>query len=283
MKIASFTMLIVDDNKEVSETIETDISTWLDSKGFELKTAFQTEKKGVLEEIKKNDIELIVIDYDLGERENGDKIIKEIRDKDYYHDIIFYTAGKMEDILTKSYNGVFYASKKDATDIIKEVIDLRLKKSSDLATLRGWIVADAIELEYMIEELLLKCFSPKHEVFETQIMRRPGVLDFNKKQMIINSMLSDELKKVADTKDESERAKKLQSCKEVFKSFETDVVHYRNAVAHSKLEITADGVKRLKTIGGSIKHFDFDEANLIEARKKFRKQRDCLLTLLEHF
>jgi hypothetical protein len=187
----------------------------------------------------------------------------------------------MGKILGKSYNGVFYSSKKDAPDIIKEVIDLRLKRSSDLATLRGWIVADSIKLEFMIEELLIKCFNPKHEIFEAQILKRQGVLDFNKKQMILNSLISDELARMAAAKDQSERAKKLQGCKEIFKSFETDVVHFRNAVAHSKLEITPEGTQRLRTIGGAVKYYDFDEKNLIEARRKFRKQRDCLLEMLD--
>ncbi len=133
----------------------------------------------------------------------------------------------------------------------------------------------------MIEELLIKCFNPRHEMFDMQILRRQGILDFNKKQMILNSLISEELARLAAANDQMERAKKLQRCKETFKSFEIDVVHYRNAVAHSKIEITQDGKQRLKAIGGPTKFFEFDEKNLIEARKKFRKQRDCLLELLD--
>ena len=281
MKIAEFSMLIVDDNREVARTIADEIRIWLEEKGFELKVSFQSKKSKVLEEIKAKDIELIVIDYGLDDDENGDVVIEEIRKNDYFHDIIFYTGGDMENILKKRLNGVFYTSKKDATNIIEEVIDLRLKRSSDLATLRGWIVADAIDLEHVIEELLLKWFNPKHSVFESQIMRKPGVLDFNKKQMTLNGILTEELRIAAETKDKSDRAKKIQECKEIFKSFENDVVHYRNAVAHSKIEITPDGKKRLKALAGAIKYFEFEEKDLVGARKKFRAHRDCLQTLLE--
>ncbi|MFN8435626.1 MAG: response regulator [Anaerolineales bacterium] len=280
MKIAEFSILIVDDNREVAGAIADEVRIWLEERGFELKISVQSKKDKVLEAIKSNDIELIIIDYGLDDDENGDAVIEEIRKNDYFHDIIFYTGGDMENILKKRLNGVFYTSKKDAINIIEEVIELRLKRSSDLATLRGWIVADAIELEHMIEELLLKWFNPKHSVFEAQIMRKPGVFDFYKKQMTLNGILTEELRVIAETKDKSERAKKIQECKEVFKSFENDVVHYRNAVAHSKVDIK-DGKKRLKSLIGKDNFFEFDEKNLIDARKKFRMQRDCLQTLFD--
>jgi hypothetical protein len=281
MKIAKFSMLIVDDNRQVSESIAADIGTWLEEKGFELNAFFQIELKGVLEEIKKNEVELLVIDYALGGKESGDTIIDGIRSNDYYHDVIFYTGGNLEKILTKRYNGVFYCSKKDAPDIIKEIISLRLKRSSDLATLRGWIVADAIKLEGMIDDILMKRFEPRQDIFEDKILRRKGILDFFNKQAMLNSFLSDEVTKLNVANDQTDRAKKLRECKEILKTFENDVVHLRNAVAHSKLDVSPEGVQRLKTLIKDIKFYDFDEKNLIESRRKFRKHRDCLLTLLE--
>ena len=102
--------------------------------------------------------------------------------------------------------------------------------------------------------------------------------------MALNSIISEELKTIQESNDEavrkSDRGKQLSKCKEIFSAFENDVVHYRNAVAHSKVEIK-DGKKRLKALVGKDQYFEFDEINLIESRKKFRAQRDCLLTLFE--
>lgn len=207
---------------------------------------------------------------------NGDVIIQEIRNSGCFQDIIFYSEG---DLPNTKYDGVFYVSKADSKTRIKELIDLKLKKSSDLATLRGWIVADAIEIELILDELLVIFFKPKDLLFEDQILRRTGVLDFFKKQAILNSIISDELKRLAEAKDSSENHKKLQSCREILKLFEKEVIHYRNAVAHSKFEITSDGVKRIKTLVKDPAFFDFDENGLAQGRKNLRKHRDNLVNL----
>lgn len=275
-----FLALWVDDNRPFVESLEVELRDWLDEKGFDLRTFAHKDKTRVLDDVIANDLELIIIDYKLP-KGNGDVIIEEIRDMGCYQDIIFYSEG---DLPNRRFDGVFYVSKQDAKDRIKEIIELKLRRSSDLATLRGWVVADAIELEQMIEELLVKWFAPKHVVFETQVMRKIGVFDFNKKQMTLNSIISEELRIIQESNDDairkSERGKKLSECKKTLSAFEEDVVHYRNAVAHSKVEVK-DGKKRLKSLIGKDKYFEFDEDKLIDARKKFRAQRDCLLALFD--
>lgn len=274
-----FSILWVDDNRGFAEAVALELENWLDKKGFDLKVSIHPDKTGVLDEInKREEIELLIVDYKLP-KGNGDELIQEIRQNRCYQDIVFYTGESLEPLLQKRFDGVFYVSKGDAANRIKELIELRLKRSSDLATLRGWIVADAIELELMLDDLLMQCFDPKHELFEAQILRRSFILDFYKKQVIINSILSEELKRLSGSKDKSERTKKLQECKAIFKSFDKDVVHYRNAVAHSKVETTPDGTKRLKSLVPNPEYYEFDESGLIEGRNNLRKQRDCLITL----
>ncbi|GAB4417239.1 MAG: hypothetical protein Fur0044_12830 [Anaerolineae bacterium] len=270
-----FLTLWVDDNVPFAQSIEANLKDWLDEKGFELKVSIHKDETGVLEEIKNKDIELIIIDYKLP-GEDGDVLIEKIRGNGCYQDIIFYSGGPLPE---KRLDGVFFVSKGDARTRIKELIELKLRRSSDFATLRGWIVADAIELEMMLDEILLKCFNPRHELFELQIVKRAGILDFFKKQAIINSILTDELNRLGQIKDASERYQKLQECKEVFKSFEREVIHYRNAVAHGRVEKTPDGLKRVKTLVKNPEYFDFDENNLAQGRKNLRKQRDCLVML----
>lgn len=267
-----FLALWVDDNRPFAESLEMELRSWLDEKGFELKTLTHKDKTKVLDDVKNNDLELIIVDYKLP-KGNGDGIIEEIRAIGCYQDVIFYSEGGLPD---KRFDGVFYVSKEDAKTRIKELIDLKIKRSSDLATMRGWIVADAIELELMLEEVLVQCFNPKHHLFESEILRRPGVLDFFKKQAILNSILSEELRRLLEAKEISDRQKQLQSCKEIFKSFEKEVIHYRNAVAHSKVEITPEGIKRVKTLVKEPAFFDFDEGSLIQGRKNLRKHRDNL-------
>lgn len=272
-----FITLWVDDHLPFVQSVETSLIDWLDKKGFDLKVVMRKDGKDVLDDIKNNDIELIIIDYRLG-GENGDVLIDRIRQSDCYQDIIFYSEGLLP---PKRLDGVFFVSKEDAKTRIKELIELKLRRLSDLATLRGWIVADAIELELMLDQILLQCFSPKNELFAAQIIGRSGILDFNKKQMIINSILNDELNRLRLANDLSERYQKLNDCKDTFKAFEKEVIHYRNAVAHGKVETALDGRKRVKTLVKSPEYFYFDEESLILGRNNLRKQRSGLNILLQ--
>lgn len=273
-----FLILWVDDQRHVIDALVMDLEAWLDNKGFELKTLIHADSNGVIDDIRNNDIELIIIDYRLRGK-NGDEIIQEIRQNDFYQDIIFYSEGGPPDI---KFDGVHYVSKEDAKSRIKELTDLKLRRSSDFATLRGWIVADAIELEMMLDKILLQCFAPNGELFESQILGRSGILDFFKKQQIVNSILSNELKQLGEAKDTSERRKKLEECKGVFRSFTDDVIHYRNAVAHGKYEVTTNGVRRVKTLIKSPEYFNFDQESLASGRKNLRRQRDCLDMLSQY-
>lgn len=275
MKI-DFLTLWVDDQRHFIEALAMDLEDWLDDQGFKLEVLIHTNANGVITDIRSREVELIIIDYRLG-GQTGDTLIEDIRQNDCFQDIIFYSEGQLPD---RRFDGVHYVSKEDAKTRIKELIKLKLKRSSDLATLRGWIVADAIELEHMLDEILLQCFSPQNSLFETQLLAR-GILDFNKKQIIVNSILSNELQRLNEAKDTSERHQQLKKCKEVLKSFEVEVIHYRNAVAHGKVDVAPNGSKRVKTLVKKPEFFDFDEISLAQGRKNIRKQRDNLVVLHE--
>lgn len=271
-----FLTLWVDDQRHVIDALVMDLEIWLENQGFKLEVLIHTNAHGVMDDIRSRDIELIIIDYKLGSMK-GDALIEEIRQSDCYQDIIFYSEGQLPE---KKFDGVHFVSKEDARTRIKELIKLKLKRSSDLATLRGWIVADAIELEHMLDEILSQCFYPQSSLFETQVLNR-GYLDFYKKQTLVNSILNHELQRLNEAKDGSERRQKLHECKEVLKSFADEVIHYRNAVAHGKVDVAPDGTKRVKTMVKKPEYFNFDEISLAQGRKNIRKQRDNLVVLGE--
>lgn len=152
-----FLTLWVDYNIPFAESIGGNLTDWLDDKGFDLKVSIHKNASGVLEEVVNKDIELLIIDYKLP-GENGDILIEKIRQNDCYQDIIFYSEGQLPN---KRLDGVFFVSKEDAVTRIKELIELKLRRSSDPVSVRGWIVADSIELEGMVTDLLSLCFQEK--------------------------------------------------------------------------------------------------------------------------
>ena len=155
-----FWVLWVDDNSDFVETLQLMLQISLDDKGFALQSvlhesANEEAQTAIYTDLNSRDIELLVVDYRLGEVQ-GDKLIQSIRERHYYQDIVFYSQGGIPKEIQRL-DGVFFVDKNDAKERIKDIVELKMKRSSDLTTVRGWIVADAIELEIMLSEVVSRC------------------------------------------------------------------------------------------------------------------------------
>jgi len=270
-----FLILWIDDNKLVIDSLSSHLRTWLEEKGFDLKVISHKDETNVLGDIKKNDVELIVVDYKLPKK-TGDEIIKEIRENGCYQDVVFYSEGIPP---KEPFDGVFFVSKEDAKTRIKSLIELKLLRSSDPISVRGWIVADAIELEWMVTELLEKCFVTKEGyTFSKRFFYDPDApIDFGRKVNILQGILNDLLLCIPPIMDASQ-LEKLRACTNIYKSFTDEVVLIRNAVAHSRIEDTGQG-KTIRMKTKSAKPLIFEESTFIQIRNGLRKHYNNLVEL----
>ena len=218
----------------------------------------------MLDEIKNKDIELIIIDYKLP-RENGDVLIEKIRQNDCYQDIIFYSEGKLPD---KRLDGVFFVSKEDARTRLKELIELKLRRSLIAVSVRGWIVADFIELEGMVNALLSLCFQEKEGfTFSDRLLGHNGPLEFGVKYKLLNGLLKDfiEILKTKKPTDDN-RLNQLTSCKKIFDDFAQEVIEISNAIAHQKIEDLGTGkIIKMKTKAAT--EIPLNEETFVKIRK----------------
>lgn len=271
MKI-DFLILWIDDNKLVIDSLSSNLRNWLEEKGFQLRVIPHKDETGVLANIKEHDVELIVIDYKLPKK-TGNEIIKDIRDSGCYQDIVFYSEGMPP---REPFDGVFFVSKEDAKTRIKELVDLKLLRSFDPMGVRGWIVADAIELEEMVNELLIRCYTHRDGFNFTDrlFFSEYNPLEFGTKVGMLNGIMKDRISLLKTNKEKDGNIEKLESCKTIFDTFQKEVVEIRNIVAHQRLEATEDG-KAIKRKSTNV----LNEKTLILIRKNLRKHRDNLLNL----
>lgn len=273
-----FSILWVDDNKDFVDSLANPLITWMGEHGFSLVVCSHKSEAGVENDLKTKDIELIVLDYKLRGNKKGDEIIKSIRDKNYYQDIVFYSQDAIPDtVFSKPFDGVFHTERKDAKDCIKALITLKIKRASDLATFRGWVVADSIELEGVLGRVLSKCFKAQKEVFTKCVLAHEGLFDFYKTHMVLNNLLHDRMEDLKKAGDAASLAK-VQACKKILDAFPDEVIHIRNALAHQVAEDVGGGHKKIK-IKGKGKEFLNTPENLIKIRKDLKKHRDNLLEL----
>ena len=276
-----FLMLWVDDQRHVIDALVLDLERWLDNKGFVLKTLIHTDAKRVIDDIRNNEVELIIIDYKLRGK-NGDILIEEIRQQGFYEDIVFYSEGGPP--TDKNFDGVHYVSKEDANMRIKKVIELKLKRTSDPISIRGWIVADAIELEGMVTELLFRCFGEKEGFTLAKRLLHPDkrpFIDFGAKQMLLSGVLKDLISHLeAHNEMDEQEIGQLKNYRTIFNDFTSDIIHIRNAIAHQKVEDLATGRVIRKQNGSKI---ILNEDTFIQIRKDLRKHRDNLIALQTYF
>lgn len=269
---ADFVVLWVDDNKLMIDSLVPSLSEWLEERGFELKILPHKDETNVLNDIKNYDVELIIVDYKMPKK-NGDEVIQDIRKSGCYQDIVFYSEGSLP---KEPFDGVFFVSKEDAKTRIKELINLKLLRSSDPIGVRGWIVADAIELEGMVNELLIRCYSSKEGFSFTErlFFNDNNPLEFGTKADMLNGILKDYMSflKTNDVKDGT--VEKIEALKKVHDDFKKEVVEIRNIVAHQRIEETENG-KAIKRKSTNI----LEDATIVRIRKSLRKHRDNLLAL----
>ncbi len=274
-----FSILWVDDNKDFVDSLRPQLEKWMDGHGFSLVIYWHKSETGVSADLRIKDIELIVLDYNLPKKK-GNEIVKNIRTGNCFQDIVFYSQGGVpNNVFTTPPDGVFFVDRGDAKDRIKNLIDLKIRRLSDLATLRGWIVADAIELEITIGKLLAKCFREMGELFTKRVLSEDGIFDFGKKHRILNGILKDLIADQAKDDPSAQSLSQLRTCKKIFDAFPKEIIELRNALAHQMAEISESGHKRVRTKTKEAKEIAITHEECVKMRKDVRKHQANLAEL----
>lgn len=276
----NYNILWIDDRKDAVEPISDSINEYLDELGFELTTNLHKDGSMIDSLILETEIDLIIIDYNLG-RTKGDDIVRQIRQKEKYVQIILYSQVANTDLRDKisDLDGVYRTTREDIEDVIRGVISRTIKKSQDISIMRGLVIAEAIDIETKIEEIMSKCFGEKGELFQRRVLNKE-IYDFEKKQAFIGGVLSDLISKMRNKIrgevgiEEGENIdtikdilKKIELHKKIHKKFHDEIVEKRNMLAHVDETFDEEGKLLLKSLKSSKQDIEFT----IEWCKQMRK------------
>jgi hypothetical protein len=108
-----------------------------------------------------NSFDLILIDYELGSNENGEKFANKFRASLPSVDILFYSgkhdAGNLRQIIAnENVDGVNCVGRRDLAEGTYAVIENIINRSHKISTLRGLILNSVCEMDHMIREILCK-------------------------------------------------------------------------------------------------------------------------------
>lgn len=108
-----------------------------------------------------NQYDQIVVDYALSGI-TGDRIIRDIRARNIYTDIVFYSSefDKMRQEMkkTEQLDGVFFADRSNLTAIIDRVIKKNLRREYDISNIRGLIMDNSSEFDYICRTTAVALF-----------------------------------------------------------------------------------------------------------------------------
>lgn len=244
-------------------------------KDFELIPIIDFKKTPAIniDEIEKNNYDLILVDYNLSNSKNGvngDRVIEQIRNGKIYTDVIFYSEHeeKLKKIFTQKWLEGVYVARREKRQFIKKINDItnkNLRRSISPSNLRGIVMDNTSEFDAEIKEIIIKAWQLLDEERKKEIDEyiKNDILksalettkeNYNKymqrEDMIINDVLQDNIFDSNKKARLLNRFMKLDEdfckvLKDIFKkhveteqnfcdSYNNEIIKYRNALAHAE-------------------------------------------------
>jgi len=283
-------ILWIDDTPTWVKSIEGSLRDHFDEMGYRLKITQAKSGEKIDDLIKNPELDLIIVDYKLP-KATGKELIETIRGKHVLIEIVFYSQeGNPKDKFDSPPDGVYFTSREDAEERITNVIDLTLKKALDINNVRGLVIAESIDIEIRLGEVLVRCFGKNGELFRERLLHpENGIFDFGKKDKLLQGILKDKIsaltKRIEEAKGRRMKAAKktleaLKNLKEEYKTFAKDVIHPRNTMAHVEKRWDENGKCILRSRAKGSPEIAVDQEWFVKARKDLIKHGNNLEEML---
>jgi CheY-like chemotaxis protein len=175
-----FNVLWVDDQPDNMKASVQTLQRAMAAEGFDLRHVFCSTMDDVMamiaDSLFRDEIDLILVDWNLGGGLKGEDVIAQIRETVPYKDIIFYSANaNVDDLKKASYEagneGVYFVVRGDLVDEATQLFHTMIKKVLDLDHTRGIVMGATSDVDQMARE----CLQLAHDLLEDA--DKVGVLD----------------------------------------------------------------------------------------------------------
>ena len=302
-----FSLLVVDDDPDSIEQAIKLLEEHLLDKGFSLKrqdeTDFSEQNLRALMRLEGRDYDLVIVDYNLGqEATNGALIAQRLRRGLTYTDMVFYSSNSEANLLGElarhSVSGVFAATRNELDNALTGLADTVIGKAVDLNHMRGIGMAQVAEMDLLMEETLGRVFHSADESIVVAGCRTMNQLRKSRKNslrsldeayesgglsaVVTVSRLCSSFDKFRAVKRVARRLKDEPiEALSVLKTYEDDIIHNRNMLAHVKETTTLEGTTTLQSVGADGGSVLIDEGWMEGFRRKLRIHRTALTTVCD--
>lgn len=159
-----FNVLWVDDQPDRVAAQVVRIEKQMEGEGFRFnstpcKTVDDVQGR-VKDDVFTDEVDLVLVDWDLGNNLQGQDVIALIRETVRYKDVVFYSAQTPADQLRKlafdkGLEGVYCASREELVDEVLGVFESLVKKVLDLDHMRGIVMGATSDIDQTVNECLI--------------------------------------------------------------------------------------------------------------------------------
>lgn len=291
-----YNILWFEDYDDYVESLKPRLEAFIADFGFKPNFTIVPNGSNLPELLNNNSFDIILMDFNLDvEPENdgdGGVLISTIRDRGVYIEILFYSAQSgFRKHIDPYIDGVFFADRDELFEKSQIVINLTIKKSQDINNLRGLVIAESIDIESKMDEILTSYFEiddEKDAVFRKIVDHRFNALNFKKKCDLINKICKERLrhleKKNSDMEGDGNLRNEivdLRKLKEEIGRIDEEIINVRNILAHAE-EHPEKKNTLVSRINRNEEEITIDDDLCKKKRNDIRKQSENLDRLLSY-
>lgn len=290
-----FSILWFDNSTEFIESLdcgplEETIKSW----GFTPNVMFETDPKAFLAHSPFRDLDLIVVDYDLGEdTEHGQNFIRNIRDNNVLTEVVFYSNYGSKELWTaiaeRELEGVYVANRNSVLPRIEKVARQSVQKILDLNNMRGMVMAEVGDIDRILDEVFAvgwPTLDAKHQEDIVARFRENALEQAGQSRQALESLhVGSSIGEILEACDSNKRWQNFNRIKRhisVLKvcdpgDYPKDVLTPRNFLAHGQAR--EEGGIHIFSYRG--KEYRFDEAEGVRLRGKIGEYKSQLIAALK--
>lgn len=241
-----------------------------------------------------DEVDLVVVDFDLEEYGTGQDFIEQVRSKQVFTDVIFYSAQAAEElweaVKLKKLEGIYVAHKDTIISRILGVCEHSMRKVMDVENMRGIVMAEVGDLDRLLEEIFVTAMKDVPVDKQTEIFSRFHAAA-NKQVTALQAALAsfiqapsvEELFRLCDSDKRWSNYNRVKKHHQLLKEHEigdyaAEVLQPRNFLAHGVPQMQADG--SLKFIHNN-RSYNFDRAEGGVLRMKIIGYKQSFKTILK--
>lgn len=305
-----FNVLWVEDQPSGIKAQSIAIARNMAEEGFELRptmcSGLEEVQRRIADDVFKDEVDLILVDWDLGGGLEGQTVISRIRERVHYKDVVFYSAVTntqklREASFEEGHEGVYFVHRDVFVDEVTGLFRSMIKKVLDLDHSRGIVMGATSDVDQMARECLQMAHDLLDEAGKANVLRDmidrltekgpdlakrieklkrdPSVGEIIKAHMTFTA--NDGLRILSGILD-MDAFKALQPHKQHLKTYISEVVPRRNILGHKVLNPQG----RPEAIAGSLgETINLEELRalrrlLLNLRQEFRNLHSSLARMM---